>query len=350
MKLLIVKTSALGDIIHAFPVLNYLRQKFPHAQIDWVIEKPFAEMIQAHPYVNQVHCIHSHKWRKGIFSRETFHEMREFRKKLRQQEYDVVFDLQANIKSSCITFMAKSPIKVGYALKTVHEWPNLFVTNRRFNPPPHINIRKDILHLVQAYFNDFTSVEGQGVALKISAEQENKLKSILEPFHQKKKIMVCPGSNWKNKQITPETMIDFLKKLEQYLDCNFLFIWGTKEEKADAEGYQKLFPSSVVIDRLPLPMLQNLMSQIDLVFAMDSLPLHLAGTTSTPTFSVFGASLAEKFKPVGKKHGTLQGACPYGKTFEKRCPILRTCETGQCIRGLTGKDLFNEFHIWYAQL
>jgi heptosyltransferase-1 len=91
------------------------------------------------------------------------------------------------------------------------------------------------------------------------------------------------------------------------------------------------------------------MDSVDLVVAMDSLPLHLAGTTKVKTFSVFGASLASKFKPAGKKHLTLQGHCPYGRVFEKRCPILRTCPTGACIRSLTGKAVFNAFKLqWDA--
>lgn len=341
MKLLIVKTSALGDIIHAFPVLDYLHAKFPNAQIDWVVEKPFAEMLQAHPYVNRVFCIHSHKWRSNIFSKETWKEIKDFRTALKTEKYDVVFDLQANIKSSLITLMARSPAKVGYASKTVHEWPNLLVTNKRYDPPAKINIREDILFLVQSYFNDFTKVEKQGIALKISTEHDDKLQRLL--VKGKKMVMVCPGSNWKNKQLTSEALVDFLKLLQENLRCHYLFIWGTKEEKALVEQYQKLFDDSQVVDRLPLPLLQNLMSKVDLVFAMDSLPLHLAGTTPTPTYSVFGASLASKFMPLGEHHAALQGECPYGKTFEKRCPILRTCETGSCIRSLTGAQVFAKF-------
>ena len=76
---------------------------------------------------------------------------------------------------------------------------------------------------------------------------------------------------------------------------------------------------------------------------MDSLPLHLAGTSGTATFSVFGASSAQKYKPLGIAHQAVQGVCPYGKVFERRCPVLRTCPTGLCIKSILGDDLYNEY-------
>jgi heptosyltransferase-1 len=74
----------------------------------------------------------------------------------------------------------------------------------------------------------------------------------------------------------------------------------------------------------------------------------LAGSTSTPTYSIFGASSAQKYKPIGTCHKAFQGECPYGKTFEKRCDILRTCKTGACIKQLQGEQLFNHFFDWWS--
>ena len=163
--------------------------------------------------------------------------------------------------------------------------------------------------------------------------------------------MVCPGSAWRNKQLTHETMKGFLSLLRDYLQCNFLFIWGSPEEKLLADQLQSDFVGgAIVVDKMSLPMLQNLMAQSDLVVAMDSLPLHLAGTTNTPTFSVFGASSAMKYKPQGETHFALQGECPYGRTFVKRCPVLRTCPTGACIRSFGPEEVFAAFKFWWGSV
>jgi len=82
---------------------------------------------------------------------------------------------------------------------------------------------------------------------------------------------------------------------------------------------------------------------MQLVIAMDSLPLHLAGTTNTKTFSFFGPSSSAKFMPMGEQHHAFQGSCPYGKVIQRRCPIIRTCKTGACLRGISSDTLFDAF-------
>jgi heptosyltransferase-1 len=160
--------------------------------------------------------------------------------------------------------------------------------------------------------------------------------------------MVCPGSNWPNKQLAPETLQGFLDRISRHIaGARFHLVWGTPEEKQLADSLCARYPGSIIVDKLPLPSLQALMAKMKLVIAMDSLPLHLAGTTSALTYSVFGASSAAKYNPLGAEHRALQGTCPYGRTFAKRCPILRTCPTGACIKGLTSEQIWNDFWPWY---
>lgn len=344
--MLIVKTSSLGDIIQSFSSLSYLRHKFPDAQIDWVVEKPFADMVAAHPDVTNVITLDTKHWRSALFSPGCWKEMLKFRKMLRLNRYDAVFDLQGNVKSGLITSLVSAKAKVGFGWKTVHEKPNTIFTNRRYDPPKGVNIRDDYLLVVKGFFNDMEPFPESRVRLKLSKDKASIMEDILSKpeLSQGPKVMVCPGSAWPNKQLTKEALIDFLQRLQSYLGCGFVIVWGsTAEQQLANELKSNLNSKSLVIDRLPLASLQNLMDRMDLVVAMDSLPLHLAGTTGSPTFSVFGASLASKFKPAGKKHLSLQGTCPYGRTFEKRCPILRTCTTGACIRSFSGEAVFNSF-------
>lgn len=351
-KILIVKTSSLGDIIHAYPVLGYLRAKYPLAKIDWVVERQNAELVQAHPSVDQVICIATKEWRRGIFKTENMKAISAFRQQLRENSYDVVFDLQGNVKSGLVVMQACGASKVGFGRKTVPEWPNLLFTNRRYNPEPGKNIRTDYLSIVKMFFGDSSQHESYPTPLKISESQRATIEAILQSavLQNGPKIMVCPGSAWKNKQATPEALTVFLSEVQNTLGCSFLFLWGSAEEKLLAgQLHDKFSDCSQVIDRISLPAVQNLMAACDLVIAMDSLPLHLAGTTSTPSFSVFGPSSALKYKPVGEKHFAFQGTCPYGKQFEKRCPILRTCPTGACIRSLGGNELFAEFLNWWKK-
>jgi heptosyltransferase-1 len=356
MQILIVKTSALGDIVHTFPALNFLKSltKEDSISIDWIVEKPFAPLVRSHPAIRNVHEIDSKKWRKSPFSKETWAEIAQFRSSLQEKQYDLVFDLQGNTKSGLATFLSRASVKVGFGYLRVPEWPNLLVTNRRFTPPSSQNIREDYLFLLKSIFNEEEPpVADSQISLKISMEEEDLLTEIMaQPsLQQGTKILVCPGSNWENKQLSPETLLTFLKRIEAPLDGRFIIAWGNPKEKEGALKLSSNFPKrSYIVPKLSLPALQNLMGRVDLVIAMDSLPLHLAGTTNTPTFSVFGPSSAKKYKPIGSQHHALQGSCPYNRTFEKRCPILRSCSTGLCMKGLTDDALYAPFLPWWQSI
>lgn len=332
MKCLIVKTSSLGDIIQVFPVIQFLKSQIPEIEIDWMAEGPFTSLLEAHPDLNRVIPVHTKIWRRKILSSSTWKEFHSFRRRLRETTYDVAFDLQGNMKSALLLSQAKAKQKVGFGWKSVSEWPNHLFTSVKFDPPGGQNIRDDYLFLVQNYFGKIKDQTENKIALKISQKEKEQLKNLLKNSQGLFKVLVCPGSAWQNKQLPIETLVSLLKKMQDKQPTHFYLAWGTPQEQKLALELSYQLTHATVADRMPLPMLQNLMQEVDLVVAMDSLPLHLCGTTSTPSLSFFGPSLALKYKPNGKQHLAVQGTCPYGVKFEKRCPKLRTCTTAACIK------------------
>ncbi len=348
-SILIVKTSAIGDVIQTFPVLEYLRTKCPKARIDWVVEQGIAPLLRAHPGLDSVIEIRSKVWRKTPLSSQTREEFGAFSRQLRANSYDLLFDLQGNAKSAVVTACAKAKVKVGFGWGSVREKCNLLVTNKRFSLPPELNIRLKYLGLVQGYFEDGEPFRAQGVRLKISDAEMQRLQEIRreEMLQRPLKLMVCFGSKWSNKQLEPSTLVSLLEKIASDCDPSFLFIFGDEEERRKAEELSSHFKErSAPVGNLSLPLWQALMWEMDGVIAVDSAALHLCGTTGTPSFSVFGPSLASSYKPLEERHLAVQGACPYGKTFSNRCPILRTCSTGACIRGLSAEELFASYKKW----
>lgn len=346
MRILIVKTSSLGDIIHAFPVLRFLHHEFPAVKVDWVVEKKFADLVKAHPLIENVIEMDTKAWRKKLLNLQTWKDLFDFRKKLQKNTYDAVIDLQGNTKSAIPTFLAQCANKIGYGFKTIQEWPNMLATHQRFNPPLYLNVRDENLYVVQHYFQRYSSVEDETVVLKMDEAQQKLHDQVWAKIKKQhgQKILVCPGSAWKNKQLSFEALHMFLQRLHEHLNASLILAWGTPEEFALVQRLQEAVKGqTVILDKVSLPVLQNIMSKMDHVIAMDSLPLHLAGISGIPTFSVFGASSAQKYKPRGDFHRAVQGPCPYKKVFERRCPLLRSCKTGLCIRSLSGEDLFKEF-------
>lgn len=350
VKVLIVKTSSLGDIIHCFPVLDYLHSRHSDVIVDWVVEERFAELVRSHPYVEKVVEVNTQRWRRCLLSWSTWRQIGQFRRSLREETYDVVFDLQGNIKSGIITGMSKAREKVGLGKNSVSERLNMLFTEKRFEPPLHTNIRDGYLSIVQQYFSDAHAFDKpSGVLLSLTTHERKLLKAITLPKGLPL-VMVCPGSAWPNKRLKKEALADFLSLLQKKKHCAFLVVWGSKEERRVGEWLVEQLEDTSLLQRLPVPVLQHVMDRADLVIAMDSLPLHLAGTTRTPTFSIFGASSMQKYKPCGSLHHGIQGTCPYGITFIKRCPRLRTCSTGACVRTLTGQQVMDAFDKQAKQL
>ena len=100
MRILIVKTSSMGDVVHALPVVHDIRQAMPDARIEWLVESAFAAIPRMHPGVNRVHAVAWRRWRRKLFARDTWRAMAELRAQLREQRYDCVLDLQGLLKSA----------------------------------------------------------------------------------------------------------------------------------------------------------------------------------------------------------------------------------------------------------
>lgn len=120
MRLLVVKTSSMGDVVHAMPmVADILRQK-PGAKIDWLVESPFAAIPQLHPGLSRVLPMAWRKWRERLFSAETWRAMRGLRADLRDARYDLVLDLQGLVKSALWARQAGVPV-FGYDRDSIRE-------------------------------------------------------------------------------------------------------------------------------------------------------------------------------------------------------------------------------------
>ena len=120
MRVLIVKTSSMGDVVHALPALSDLLHHLPGASVDWLVEAPFAAIAQLHPGVKRVLPMAWRKWRRHLAQPATWRAMAALRSALRSEPYDLVLDLQGLLKSALWGLQARGPV-VGYDRKSVRE-------------------------------------------------------------------------------------------------------------------------------------------------------------------------------------------------------------------------------------
>ena len=107
-RLLIVKTSSMGDVIHMLPAVTDIARAYPQLQIDWVVEEGFAHIPAWHPAVHNVIPVAVRRWRKNLLSSDTWKQIRELRKQLRDASYDLVMDSQGLFKSAVVSSWAKN--------------------------------------------------------------------------------------------------------------------------------------------------------------------------------------------------------------------------------------------------
>ena len=328
--------SSLGDILQSLDCAAYLKTRFPDCRVDWIVESRFASLVQSSPYLDEVFSIDIKNLKKTPF--KFFMELRCFRKKLQMRRYDVLWDLQGNCKSALFTYFCHSKDKVGFGKNSVAEWPNLIVRNISYEVDQTLPISKQYLSLLKNYFQDTQEQELRPHILKSLTN------TTFINLSSKRKIMVCPGSNWINKQLSEETLLQFLQLLKKTYDPFFVLIWGNEKEKALVTGIAATLSEDVlVVGNLDLAVWQDLMCLMDFVIAVDSSALHLAALANVATFSIFGPSCSKVYKPFGDKHTAYAGVCPYGQTFIKRCSQLRGCKTGACMKKITAEALMQKF-------
>ena len=149
-KILIIKPSALGDIIQAIPVLSSLRKNFPKAHISWMVRNEFADLIEDHPYLDEIILFDRKFLGKTWCNVDALKALIELVKKLRRGKYDIVFDLQGLFRTACLGWLSGSKRRFGMA--SAREFGHVFYTNKtvqyrtiHINTIPFgINVKKKI--------------------------------------------------------------------------------------------------------------------------------------------------------------------------------------------------------------
>lgn len=349
MRVLIVKCSSLGDIIHAFPTIALLRHREPDCLIDWVVERPFADLLLAHPGIDNVLTVETKAWRKRLYHPSTWQQLFAAKMALSAHRYDLAFDLQGNTKSGLILSQVDAKRKVGFDRNSVAEWPNLLFTNCKVRANDSGTIGDEYLSVVAEELSipiDDLRLFSPKIELAVEEEEKELVDSLFfrPESYDRPILLISPGSNWENKRMSRSSLQELVRKIHRERgDLAIIYSWGNDRERELCEALSREEPrKSLLSPKLRLPALQLLMRRASALFAMDSLPLHLAATTETATVSLFGPSSSKKYAPKGTLHRSIQGSCPYGKLFDKRCPILRHCATGACLKNIEVDVIFRE--------
>ena len=328
MRVLIIKASALGDIINALPVLDYLKQASPGVEIDWVVEEPFRDMLEGNPLLSQLHTVRTKLWRKHPFAARTWREMARLKETLRARNYNLVFDIQGNLKSGVICGLTGCTDRIGFEKCDLQESVNALFTTRR------IPLRRQDYHVTEKYLRlvsipfarDFRDMQLTST-ISTSREDDANAEALLATLSDGLVFLFQYGTTWQTKFWSQESWIALGRELlERFHDASILFPWGNGSERAAVTAISAgIGLGARVLDRYSLKGLTALLKRVDLVVGGDTGPVHLAAAVGTPTVSFYRASDGKGSGPRGSRHVVIQSPLSCSRCFRTRCEKDAAC-------------------------
>lgn len=284
LKILLVRVSSMGDVLHNMPVVNDLLRHAPDAQIDWVVEEAYAHLVALHPGVRKIIPFALRRWRKTLLSRATRHAMAQFYADLRAEQYDIVLDTQGLLKTGIIMGLAKlnpGGKKVGLANGT--EGSGYEAASRIF----HTNSLPVDIHthavlrgrLVAAHACAYKVDTPANFGLRILDTHPAWLPAT--PF-----VTFFHGTAGASKKWPRANWIQIAQTLAEK-NMSILLPWGSSEEKIEAEHMATSMPNATVLPKLSMQDAIVLAQRATLAIGVDTGLTHIAAAYETPTIEIY---------------------------------------------------------------
>ena len=330
MKVLIVKTTSMGDVIHTLPALTDAGQHIPNIRFDWVVEKPFAEIPALHPLVDQVIPVQIRQWRKHWLQSLRSDDWKRFRQQIKAKDYDVVIDAQGLVKSALIARMAKGE-RYGLNWSSAREPLASLFYHRK------VPVKKG-LHAIYRVRKLFAEVLGYDIDEDIVEYSIDR--SQLQP-QQTGYITFLHGTTWLTKH-WPEAYWCKLAKLMTAAGYPIKLPWGNEAERARAQRIAAVDTNIEVLPKLNLMGVAQVLAGSKAVIAVDTGLGHMAAALDVPTISLYGPTDPVKIGTRGasqihvKENLQCDSACS-----RNHCALMENDVPG-CFQQLTPEKVLAE--------
>ena len=383
MNILIVKLSAIGDVIHTLPSLSMLRRCWPDATISWVVEEAASDLLRDHPDLDRLIVSRRKQWlaelKKGMIAKP-LREMGAFLRELRGQQYDIVIDFHGLFKSALIVLLSGGRRKLGY--KSLQEGSALFYNEKIPEDMKKHAVDRylDFVQYLAAKENMNCIEETPAFRIAIGEKEEKRIDDILvedsasfffsrwksnspgQPGHPDDAdnmnnrnaeqrsmppfIAVSPVAFWQTKLWEDGKFARLCDRIQNELQTGIVMTG----EKAERIGQiQKLMKTKTVNlgGKTSLRELAALYRRAALLVTTDSGPMHLAAAVGTPVIALFGPTDPSRTGPYGPDHRIIRKRLPCSPCFRKQCPDPR-CMTEISVEEVFSavRDMFNKKRAW----
>ncbi len=328
-KILIVRLSAIGDVIHALPALHALKTAFPDATVDWLVEDLSAQILKGHPMIGDVHVFRK-AWRRQIRA-HLFKDIIPFFKGLRARGYDWAIDFQGLTKSGLAAYFSGARRIIGFGDEDGREFNKLF-TNVKVRPALGLHVVEKNLALLKPL--GITSPE---IVFPLPHFREE-----FPEFTRAGFAVINPGAGWPTKRIPLETLARLGAFLNREKGLDIIITWGPGEEQMTEMLLTQIRALNASAEAAPptkLRQLCALISRAALYVGGDTGPTHMAAALGVPVLSFFGASDAKRNGPRGSRCITLQNrGIPCVPCWKTRCRFTDNRHI-ECLKSLSAENL-----------
>ncbi|GAB5046023.1 lipopolysaccharide heptosyltransferase I [Thermodesulfovibrio sp. TK110] len=323
-KLLIVKPSSLGDIVHSLAFLNTVKENFKDIKIHWIVSKEFEELLTEHPLIDKVITVDKNKWKDLKNIALTFKEFQNLRRVLKNENYDITVDLQGLLRSGIITWLSNASIRAGF--KEARELSHIFY-NKKISVSQGIHAVFRYLEVAKALGCRINSIK-----FPLPKVKEPAWLNEFDDF-----VVIIPSTRWQSKNWS----IPYFVELVKMLPYKFLIV-GSKSDKNEAikiEEYTRGKAKSVA-GKTTLKELIAVFEKSLFVITADTGTMHLAVACGKKVVALFGPTSPERTGPFGNWHLIIKSDMPCSPCFKKKC------DEHKCMKEITPQMVYNKIIQW----
>jgi heptosyltransferase-1 len=306
-RILIIKPSAIGDVVHALPILNLLRRRWPQSHISWLITPACAGLLDGHPQLDEVIPFDRKLFGRTWKSLTAASGLATFGYQLRRRKFDLVIDLQGLLRSGLLALQSGAPVRVGSTTDREFGWmcgthlaPNswdMIAVERNLNVAEFLGLGRSPVEFVFAT----TDSDRSYVAEQLKTD---------EPF-----AVLLPGTNWETKRWPVDKFAAMVKPLRDRFGLGSVLAGSP----ADAMLAPQLPGVINMAGRTTLRQLTALLERAAVVIAGDTGPMHIAAALNRPLVTMFGPTSPLQTGPYNRPDTVIQLDMPCSPCFSRRC-------------------------------
>jgi len=322
-RILLVRLSSLGDILHALPALRSLRSAFPEARIDWLVEQKMKFLLRAVPGIDEIQAVDTRTWRKRPWSIKAAADFWELVRRLRARKYDLALDFQGLLKTGLLSYLSGAKCRFGFSRQLVRERPAHWFYNRTLDKPhADVNVVRLNLALAQAAGGHEVSLISP---LQTTEEDCRTIETLLGKEQLSSYAIINPGGGWATKRWNPARYGQLAARVQGELDLAVAVTTGPDEEHLYQEIRKHCGNCAPRHFPVSFSQLIPLCLKASLFIGGDTGPFHLACALGTPVVGIFGPTSPQRNGPISGNDESVVRVLPCSFCYGRACPTQNEC-------------------------